>query len=628
MTSAYVLAVDIGTSRTAASTARVDTEGIVETARFALGRRTDSTPTAVFVSDDDLLFGEAAERRGLVQPDRLVREFKRRIGDDVPLVVAGRTYAPEHLFARMVTWVADAVAEREGRQPEAIVATVPVTWGDYRRSLLMGALARELTVPVDLVAEPIAAAWHYTASSPLGPDGVLAVYDLGGGTFDIALVGSSPDHWLRIVGTPTGISDFGGADFDDIVLRHTIAAAGLSGADLADDPDARIALSSLRRECVEAKEALSFDSEAAIPVFLAGASTTVRITRTEFEELIERGVERTIDLLQSTLESSDVGGRLEAVLLTGGSSRIPRVAQLLSERCDAPIAVDADPKAVVALGAARIIADGLARGATPSSATAAAETAMAAVGTEAPATGSAPGPDSADDHARRRRWFRPIPATVALTAGSLVLAGGIVLAGATELGNGTRAPSDAGVDSFADWLGTRLSGGSAAAAEPDAAGPQDATNAAPPPAKGTPPQDASSPNPRRRIAERGAEERQQEAAGLEPGAESPTSPSTSTGTSGTADDPAVPTGTDPQPDPAPQPEPSPGPQPEPSPDPQPEPAPDPQPEPSPDPQPDPDPPAPDPTPDPPAPDPPAPEPEPPAPEPEPSPPAASVPEPQ
>ena len=64
--------------------------------------------------DGELLFGEAAERRGLAQPERLVREFKRRIGDDVPIVVGDQRFAPEELYARMVAWVVDAVAEREG----------------------------------------------------------------------------------------------------------------------------------------------------------------------------------------------------------------------------------------------------------------------------------------------------------------------------------------------------------------------------------------------------------------------------------------------------------------------------------------------------------------------------------
>ena len=103
---------------------------------FGLGRGTDSAPSAIFVADGELLFGEAAERRGLAQPERLVREFKRRIGDDVPIVVGDQRFAPEELYARTVAWVVDAVAEREGGRPSAISVTIPVTWGAHRSALV------------------------------------------------------------------------------------------------------------------------------------------------------------------------------------------------------------------------------------------------------------------------------------------------------------------------------------------------------------------------------------------------------------------------------------------------------------------------------------------------------------
>uniref|UniRef100_UPI0013E36707 Hsp70 family protein n=1 Tax=Microbacterium sp. CPCC 204701 TaxID=2493084 RepID=UPI0013E36707 len=406
--STYVLAVDVGTSRTAASTARVTAAGNVEVARFALGRHADSAPSAVFIGPDELLFGEAAERRGLAQPERLVREFKRRLGDDIPVVVGGRAHPPEELFAGMVAWVVDAVAEREGRHPESIIATVPVAWGDYRRRLAFEALSRALSCQVELISEPVAAAWHYESTSPLADGQVLAVYDLGGGTFDVALVGKTHDGELTAIGAAAGIGDFGGADFDDLILRRTIAAAGLSAAELAGDPDARVALAALRRECVEAKEALSFDSEAAIPLLLSGAGTTVRMTRAGFEELIEHDIERTLDVLQSTLDSAAIGRRLEAILLTGGSSRIPRIAQLLSERFDAPIAVDADPKAVVALGAARVLLDHTLapRQAADDGAEHDRIVLLGEAGAAAPTASPMPTPIGA---ATRRRWLRRLP---------------------------------------------------------------------------------------------------------------------------------------------------------------------------------------------------------------------------
>ena len=454
----YFLAIDVGTSRTAASTARSAPDGSIVTAAFSLGRSSDSAPSAIFAADGELLFGEAAERRGLAQPERLIREFKRRVGDDVPIIAGDQRFAPEELYARMVAWVVDAVTEREGGRPAGISVAVPVTWGGHRSGLVSAALSREISGEVRLISEPEAAARHYEATSPLQPGHALAVYDLGGGTFDAVILRKDDDGGVRIVGEPLGIADFGGADFDDIVLRHAIAAAGLSAAGLAADPAARVGLSTLRRECVEAKEALSFDSEAVVPLLVGQVNTTVRLTRSEFEEMIEDGVERTIDVLATALETADVDStELDAILLTGGSSRIPRIAELLSERFDRPIAIDADPKAIVALGAARAMADPRAGVST-----------ALAVAVPAGALELAPAEDVTDADtellgdtgaaaaAARRRWFERVPATAAIASGALVLATGIVLASATGLGSSPVSNADATSKSLSEWLGVTL----------------------------------------------------------------------------------------------------------------------------------------------------------------------------
>ncbi len=111
----YFLAVDVGTSRIAAATARIAADGSIVTAPFALGRKSDSVATVVFVAEDgDLSFGDVAERRGVAQPERLIREFKRSIGDEVPLVVGGRSLPAEQLYALTVAAIVELVTEREG----------------------------------------------------------------------------------------------------------------------------------------------------------------------------------------------------------------------------------------------------------------------------------------------------------------------------------------------------------------------------------------------------------------------------------------------------------------------------------------------------------------------------------
>ena len=153
-----------------------------------LGTRGATVPSVLFIAPDGaVVVGEAAERRALTDPDRVVREFKRRIGDPTPIVVGGRAWAPEDLSARLVRWVVDRVAEREGGQATQIALTHPASWGSHKKDLLTAALAR-LDLRVSLLAEPQAAALHYATQERITPGSTIAVYDLGGGTFDAAVV--------------------------------------------------------------------------------------------------------------------------------------------------------------------------------------------------------------------------------------------------------------------------------------------------------------------------------------------------------------------------------------------------------------------------------------------------------
>ncbi len=355
MGESYFLAVDVGTSRVGAATARLSADGSISAASFPLGRRSDSVATVVFVAEDgELLFGDVAERRGVTQPERLIREFKRSIGDEVPLMVGGQSIRAEQLYARTVASVIEIVTEREGVQPEAVILTHPAMWGPHRIGLVRAALDAIGVGAVEFITEPEAAARQYEAARALDDGQTLAVYDLGGGTFDCVILRKQDDAF-ELMSAPIGLDNLGGADFDDAVLRHVLHAADVPADVLADaSPDARIALSQLRRECVDAKEALSFDSDVVVPVLLTAGRSSVRLTRAEFEDMIDGSVEQTIDALEDALDAADVTPeQLESVLLIGGSSRIPLVTQRLSERLDRPTAIDADPKSSIALGAAR-----------------------------------------------------------------------------------------------------------------------------------------------------------------------------------------------------------------------------------------------------------------------------------
>jgi len=121
----YQLGIDLGTTYSAAAVCRPAGEHWVAPEMVALsGRRTD-VPSVLFVGPDgEVLVGDAAERRAVTDPDRVVREFKRRVGDSTPIVVAGRAWAAEELCARLVRWIVDQVADREGGPAERIAVKI------------------------------------------------------------------------------------------------------------------------------------------------------------------------------------------------------------------------------------------------------------------------------------------------------------------------------------------------------------------------------------------------------------------------------------------------------------------------------------------------------------------------
>lgn len=203
------------------------------------------------------------------------------------------------------------------------------------------------------IAEPVAAATFYASQRPLPAASVVAVYDLGGGTFDAAVVRKT-DVGFAIIGRPEGIDRLGGVDFDHAVFSHVLASIGETADHLdGEEPGMVAAVTQLREECVEAKEALSAETDVDIAVLLPGKQTEVRLTRPEFENMIRPAINETIVALRRALVSAGVvPGQVSVVLLVGGSSRIPLVSQMVTADLGRPVAVDARPKDAIALGAA------------------------------------------------------------------------------------------------------------------------------------------------------------------------------------------------------------------------------------------------------------------------------------
>jgi actin-like ATPase involved in cell morphogenesis len=374
----YYLGIDIGTTYTAAAVWR---DGRFDIA--SLGNRAPTIPSVVLLRDDQtVLTGEAAVRRAATEPGRVAREFKRRIGDPTPIIVGGTPYSADALVAKLLRSVVDQVTEVEGGPPTGIAVSHPANWGSYKLDLLRQAISLADLDDVAMVTEPEAAAIHYASLERVEPGSIIAVYDLGGGTFDAAVLRKTISGW-EILGSPEGIERLGGVDFDAAVFHHVSRAIGGVIDELdPDDPTAQAAVARLRQECVDAKEALSSDSDVSIPVLLPNMQTEVRLTRSEYEQMVRPALSDTITAMNRALRSAEVKpDDVTAVLLVGGSSRTPLVAELVSSVLGRPVAVDAHPKYGVALGAA-ITAAHRALG-------------DSATGASAPIAAQGPGPGSA-----------------------------------------------------------------------------------------------------------------------------------------------------------------------------------------------------------------------------------------
>ncbi|MEM9514365.1 MAG: Hsp70 family protein [Actinomycetota bacterium] len=350
-----VLGVDLGTTFTAAASFR---GGVVEP--VTLGANGWSIPSVVHLSaTGEVVCGEAAAYLGPSAPERTFQEFKRDFGSPIPLVTPDGQRSPEWMTTRLIEHVLRTAEDRLGRSPDALVITHPATWGEHRLELLRQCAADAGIPRSDFVAEPIAAAIHYSSLGRVAPGEIVAIYDFGGGTFDASVVvhqGSGID----IIGEPRGTERIGGIDLDQVILDLVNAAVDgrVADADI-DDPSILADLYALRAECSRCKIALSSDLRSPIRVRIGTFSTEVLIQRFEFEERIEPMVQTTVDVLHDALNSAEVTtDELSRVLLVGGSARIPLVGQMVSNAMRIPISVDIDAASAIAQGAASHGGDG------------------------------------------------------------------------------------------------------------------------------------------------------------------------------------------------------------------------------------------------------------------------------
>ncbi|HAP78299.1 MAG TPA: hypothetical protein DCR14_19725, partial [Acidimicrobiaceae bacterium] len=201
----YSLGFDLGTTFTAAAVMRGERAEMV-----SLGNHAVTIPSVVFLRDDgELLVGDAAERRSVQEPARAARAFKRRFGDAAPIILDRTPFSADRLMATVLTQVLAEVVKRQGGAPDAVAVTHPANWGAYKLDLLRQAVTAAGVGNATLVPEPVAAAVQYASTERVEVGDVVAVYDLGGGTFDAAVLRKTATGF-ETIGRPEGIERLGG----------------------------------------------------------------------------------------------------------------------------------------------------------------------------------------------------------------------------------------------------------------------------------------------------------------------------------------------------------------------------------------------------------------------------------
>ncbi|MFS2280382.1 Hsp70 family protein [Microbacterium sp. OR21] len=567
-TAELLLALDAGHTRLHAMVVSAGADDEAITRRLRLGADRDEVSAGAFITEDgEVLFGDEAQQRALAQPEWWVRDVVSHVGDPVPLVVGGFAVPAEELVARMVRWAVAALVAAHGAAPSCIAVTHPTGWRGHRIGALRAALQAADVGDVLLVPAGYAAARHAAAS---GRARVIAVYDLGGETFEASVLDGA-----ELAGPPSTLA-LGTTDLDLSLLEHVVAVAGGAGT---RRPGTAGELVASRASVSGAKEELSHRSDAAVALRLRGTETQVRLTRAELEDAAEPMIERTVDALDRALDDAGVrADQLDEIVLVGGGSRLPLVAQTLSRRMDRPLTAPDDPQFAAALGAGLI--------AWEHTADRRRERAAIAPPEAAPPERT---PLLAALLAGIRGVRVPYGAATALVAAGVIIAAGMVFGAGTPMNESISTAAGAAGADAEDDVGVRraTSGFSAADSEPadDAAEETDGAVRAEPDAE-DPAAQATDDEPESTPAGGGF----RVAPADDPAADADPVPSGATGSS-SAPQAAGGTGTStgsgsaPQPttEPAPQPvtEPTAGPTPQPAPEPEPGPAPAPAPEPEP-----------------------------------------------
>jgi molecular chaperone DnaK len=368
-----VIGIDLGTTNSCVAVMEGATPKVIENAE---GMRT--TPSIVAFSDDgERLVGQPAKRQAVTNPERTFFAVKRLIGrryDDpmvekdkklVPYKIVrasngdawveadGKQYSPSQISAFILQKMKETAEAHLGQKVEQAVITVPAYFNDAQRQATKDAGKIAGLDVLRIINEPTAAALAYGLDKQ--KTGTIAVYDLGGGTFDISVL-EIGDGVFEVKST-NGDTFLGGEDFDMRLVNYLADEFQKEqGIDLRRD---KLALQRLKEAAEKAKIELSSttQTEVNLPFITADASgpkhLTMKLTRAKFEALVDDLIQKTVDPCRQALKDAGVSaGEINEVVLVGGMTRMPKVQEVVKQLFGKEPHKGVNPDEVVAIGAA------------------------------------------------------------------------------------------------------------------------------------------------------------------------------------------------------------------------------------------------------------------------------------
>ncbi|WP_154222077.1 molecular chaperone DnaK [Marinicella rhabdoformis] len=373
-----VIGIDLGTTNSCVAIMEGNDIKVIENAE---GDRT--TPSIVaFTEDGKTMVGQSAKRQAVTNPENTLFAIKRLIGrkvtedvvkkdkDIVPykivgadngdawVEVRGKKMAPQEVSARILEKMKATAEDYLGTEVTQAVITVPAYFNDSQRQATKDAGKIAGLEVKRIINEPTAAALAYGMDKK-GGDRTIAVYDLGGGTFDISIIEIADidgEQQFEVLAT-NGDTFLGGEDFDNRVMDYLVSEFKKDqGVDLKNDP---LALQRLKEAAEKAKIELSSldQTEVNLPYITADASgpkhMNVKITRSKLESLVEDLVKRTVAPCETAIKDAGVSlNEISDVILVGGQTRMPAVQTIVEATFGKKPRKDVNPDEAVAMGAA------------------------------------------------------------------------------------------------------------------------------------------------------------------------------------------------------------------------------------------------------------------------------------